>query len=98
MIRVKISPPLIEQILRAGFKLGKLIEVIDGLPLNAQLYEAAMEDGMLALYFTQPTVPNTELQDLSIVLKSIQAVPVDLEKPVPVNPRHAPVMVTKEIR
>ena len=76
MVRVFVAPPLIEQFFRSGYKLGYLIEVISGLPMDAQLKEAQMENGLLALYFSQPRVPDTEIQTIDIVLKSIRAEPV----------------------
>lgn len=75
MVRIKVSPSLIEGMFRSGYKLGHLIEVISGLPLDAQLRDAKMENGMLALYFSQPRVPDSELQDIQVVLKSIAATP-----------------------
>jgi len=80
MIRVSITPELIEKTLRSGNKIGSLIEVIDGLPFNVRLVDAKMDGAYLRLYFSQPTVPDTELSDLNIVLKARQAIAIeDLE-------------------
>ena len=77
MIRVSITPELIEKTLRSGNKIGSLIEVIDGLPFNVRLVDAKMEGGYLRLYFSQSTVPDTDLSDLNIVLKARQAIALD---------------------
>lgn len=75
MLRVVVQPTLIEQFFRSGYKLGYLIEVLTGLPADAQLTSAAMENGLLALYFKQIRVPDEEVVDLAITLKSIRAIP-----------------------
>jgi len=97
MIRVAITAELIENTLKSGFKLGSLIEVINGLPSSVQLVKAEFDNGLLYLYFSQPTVPDTELSDLAITLKSIRAIPVDLEKAPTPAPRYAPVTVERNI-
>lgn len=99
MIRVAITADLIENTLKSGFKLGSLIEVINGLPSNVQLVKVEFDNGkgFLYLYFSQPTVPDSELSDLTITLKSTRAVPVDLEKEPTPAPRYAPVTVERNI-
>lgn len=80
MIRVSITPQLVEQTLRAGNKIGSLLEIIEGLPFNVQLVDAKVEGGYLRLFFTQPTVPDTEVTDLRIAVKARAAIAVeDLE-------------------
>jgi len=99
MIRVAITAQRFESTLRSGFKLGTLIEVINGLPYNAQLANAEFDKGKgyVYLYFTQPNVPDTDITDLAITLKSVQARPVDLDKvPVPA-PAAGPVTVERNI-
>ena len=99
MIRVAIKAELIENTLKSGFKLGSLIEVINGLPYNSRLVNAEVdkETGFLYLYFSQPTVPDSEVSNIAIVLKSIQATPVDLEKiPAPAA-RYEPITVERNI-
>ena len=99
MIRVAITTELIENTLKSGFKMGSLIEVINGLPSSVQLARAefSREKGLLYLYFSQPTVPDSELSDLAITLKSVKAVPIDLEKAPTPAPRHAPITVERNI-
>lgn len=80
MLRVSITPQIIEQTLRAGNKIGSLLEIVEGLPFNAQLVDAKMEDGYLRLFFAQSTVSNTEITDLKIAVKARAAIAVeDLE-------------------
>lgn len=80
MLRVPIEPTLVEQLFRSGYKLGYLIEVLAGLPADAQLKNAVMEDGLLVLYFSQIRVPDTEVETIQIVLRSIAATPVEAKK------------------
>jgi hypothetical protein len=81
MLRVTITAQLIEQTLRSGNKIGSLLEVIEGLPFNAQLVDAKVEGGYLRLFFAQSTVPNTEIVDVNISVKARSAVAIeDLER------------------
>lgn len=97
MIRVSIVPGLLENCLRSGYKLGKLLEVVNGLPMNAQLVRAEFEGGLLRLYFSQPTVPDSELSEINITIKSVEAKPVDLETVPTPKPKHDPIVVTRNI-
>lgn len=86
MIRVQIASHLFEQCLKSGYKTGYLLEIIQGLPMDCQLVnvEFNKSDAWVVLYFSQPRVPDSQIEDLSISVKSILANPVDLEKtPVP---------------
>lgn len=99
MIRVAIAAHLLEQCLRSGFKMGYLLEVINGLPMNAQLTGAEMnkERGVVYLHFSQPNVPDSEWSDLEITLKSIRAIPIDLDKVPAPKPKVEPIVVERNI-
>lgn len=82
MLVVQIHAGLIEKTLRSGNKIGSLLEVIEGLPYNAQLVDARMDTrlSILNLYFSQPTVPDTEVTELRVSFKSEAAISLnDLE-------------------
>lgn len=84
MIRVRIASHLFENCLKSGYKTGYLIEVMQGLPFDCQLVNAEYGTGHVLLYFSQPRVPDDQIEELNIVLRSIQATPVELETvPVP---------------
>lgn len=77
MLRVQITPNLVEMVFRAGFKTGGILEVMEGLPYNAQLADAKIEDGKLTLYFSQSTVPNETIEELRIGMKMHAAIEVE---------------------
>lgn len=89
MIRVRIAAQLFEQCLKSGYKTGYLLEIIQGLPMDCQLIDASFDkqDGTVILMFSQPRVPDTQLEDLNISIKSVKANPVDLERTPPIPPK-----------
>lgn len=81
MIRVQIAAHLFEQCLKSGYKTGYLLEIVQGLPMDCQLVEAQFDkvNATVVLWFSQPRVPDSQIEDLNISLKATVAKPVDLE-------------------
>ena len=77
MIIVSVAPELIESVLRSGNKIGKLIEVVEGLPYNAQLVDAKFEGGVVKLIFSQPNVPDTEWSEVKVIIKARPAITLE---------------------
>lgn len=64
MIIVKVTPELIEQVLRTG-NVSQKIRILRGLPDNAQLCDARMVDGLLELLFSD-LIPGDVVLDIEI--------------------------------
>jgi len=78
MLHVPIAATFFEQALRSGYKTGYLLEILTGLPMDAHLVGASFneEKGQVDLYFSQPRIPDTDITDLTITVKSIRAEPI----------------------
>lgn len=82
MITVPVQGHIIEGVMRSGYKMGMLFEVLVGLPMDAQLVDVTYEkeNGIIVFHFSQPRVPDTDVTELKMVIKGIPARPLSEEK------------------